>query len=107
MAFRFIHTADWQIGKPVGNIPADAGAELAQEWNVDAVLVAGDAFGANEVSDRIAVHTIEALKPFAGAWEFPPGSHDAALARSVWTRMRETGMQSMLSSRRSAARPPT
>ena len=28
MGFRFIHTADWQIGKPFGNIPGDAGAEL-------------------------------------------------------------------------------
>ncbi len=105
MTFRFIHTADWQVGKPFGNIPGDAAAELrsqrigtvrriaelAQERGVDAVLVAGDAF-ANEVSDRTIVKTVEALNPFAGPWVFLPGNHDAALAHSVWTRMREMGL---------------
>lgn len=103
MAFRFIHTADWQIGKPFGNIVGDPGvelrlqrirtvrriAELANERGVDAVLVAGDAFDSNEVSDRTIVRTIEALEPFSGAWVFLPGNHDAAITYSVWTRMKE------------------
>lgn len=106
MAFRIIHTADWQIGKPFGNIPGDAGAELrlqrirtvqriaelARERDVDAVLVAGDVFDSNEVSERTIVRTLEALKPFGGTWVFLPGNHDAALAHSVWTRLRAMGV---------------
>lgn len=105
MPFRFIHTADWQIGKPFGSVPGDAGgelrsqrirtvgaiAELAQARGVDAVLVAGDAFDSNDVSDKTMVLTMEALRPFAGMWVFLPGNHDAALAHSVWTRLRAMG----------------
>lgn len=105
MGFRFIHTADWQIGKPFGNVPGDAGAELraqrirtvariaelARAEGVDAVLVAGDAFDSNQVLDRTIFQTLEALKAFSGTWVFLPGNHDAALAHSVWTRMRQMG----------------
>ena len=105
MAFRFIHTADWQIGKPFGTVPGDAGselrgqrirtvrriAELAREREVDAVLVAGDAFDGNDVKDKTIVLTLEALRAFEGPWVFLPGNHDAALAHSVWTRLREIG----------------
>src|SRR5690242_14669687 len=99
MPFKFIHTADWQIGKPFGNIQGDAGvelrlqriktvraiAELANQNVVDAVLVAGDAFDGNEVSDRTIRLTMDALAHFAGPWVFLPGNHDPALAHSVWT----------------------
>lgn len=105
MTFRFLHTADWQIGKPFGSIAGDAGAELrsqriatigevarlAAERNVDAVLVAGDAFDSNEVQDRTILRTLDALKPFSGRWIFLPGNHDAALAHSVWSRLRQMG----------------
>ena len=108
MSFRFLHTADWQIGKPFGFVPGDAGgelraqrirtvrriAELAQAQELDAVLVAGDAFDANDVTDKTLVLTLEALKPFAGTWVFLPGNHDAALAHSVWTRLRDLGLPS-------------
>ena len=106
MAFRFIHTADWQLGKPFGQIAGDAGAalrmqrvgtvrriaELAAERQADAVLVAGDAFDDNGVSDRVMLQALEALRPFAGPWVFLPGNHDAALAHSVWTRLRALGL---------------
>jgi DNA repair exonuclease SbcCD nuclease subunit len=106
VSFRFIHTADWQIGKAFGRLPSDAAlelraqriktveriAELARSKEVNAVLVAGDAFDSNEVADKTIVRTIEALKAFAGPWVFLPGNHDAALAHSVWTRMREIGL---------------
>lgn len=106
MSFRFIHTADWQIGKAFSRLPPEAAielryqrirtveriAEIAQSHRVDAVLIAGDAFDSNEVSDRTIVRTLEALKAFDGLWVFLPGNHDAALAHSVWTRMREIGL---------------
>lgn len=105
MAFSFIHTADWQIGKPFGNVDGDPGAELrfqriktvervaelARDRQVDAVLVAGDAFDSNAVSDRTIKRTLEALAPFQRTWVFLPGNHDAAIVHSVWSRMRKMG----------------
>ena len=106
MTFRFIHTADWQIGKPFGHIPTEPAFELklqrlrtvatvaerARDLAVDAVLVAGDAFDSNAVSDRTLMQTIDALKAYAGPWIFLPGNHDAALHHSVWTRLRALGL---------------
>ncbi len=102
MVFRFVHTADWQLGKQFANIPGDAGAalrdrrietvgavgRLATARGADAVLVAGDAFDDNAVADRTLIRMLEAVKAFAGDWVFIPGNHDAALADSVWTRLR-------------------
>lgn len=102
MSFRFLHTADWQVGKRFGNVPGDAGAalrrqrigtvaaiaRLASEQRVDAVLVAGDAFDSNEVEDRTINQAVAALAPFEGPWIFLPGNHDAALPHSVWSRLR-------------------
>ena len=101
MAFRFIHTADWQLGKQFASIGGDAGAalrdarirtvreigRLATERSVDAVLVAGDAFDANTVAERTLIQTLRALAHFAGDWVLIPGNHDPALADSVWTRL--------------------
>ena len=106
MAFSFIHTADWQLGKRFGNYVGDSGAELrtqriktvetiarlAAERNVDAVLVAGDAFDSNAVEDKTIIRTLDALKPFQGKWVFLPGNHDAAIAHSVWTRLRDMSL---------------
>lgn len=103
MSFRFLHTADWQIGKPFGNVPGDSGAELrrqriatieslarlAANRALDAVLVAGDVFDSNEVEDRTIVRLLNALEPFSGPWVLLPGNHDAALPHSVWTRLRQ------------------
>ncbi len=101
MTFRFVHTADWQLGKQFASIPGDAGAalrgrrietvrtigRLATERGVDAVLVAGDVFDANAVADGTLTQMLEALKAFSGDWVFIPGNHDSALADSVWTRL--------------------
>ncbi len=102
MTFRFVHTADWQLGKQFANIPGDAGAalrdrrietvrtigRLAAEREADAVLVAGDVFDANAVADRTLIRMLDALKEFPGEWVFIPGNHDPALADSVWSRLR-------------------
>ena len=106
MSFRFIHTADWQIGKPFGQFPDEAAFELrlqrlraieavaalGRTHAVDAILVAGDAFDSNIVGDRTLLQTMEALRGFAGAWVFLPGNHDAALSHSVWSRLRAFGL---------------
>nr|WP_255616813.1 DNA repair exonuclease [Aurantimonas sp. VKM B-3413] len=96
-----MHTADWQIGKPFGGFEPEARfrlrderfnvvariAALAAERSCDAVVVAGDAFDDNTVSDREINRTLEAMKGFGGPWVMLPGNHDAALSVSVWTRL--------------------
>lgn len=102
---RILHTADWQIGKGFGQIPGDAGAllrdqrfktvrrlaELAAERQVDAVLVAGDVFDAQTVSDTTLRRLVECLAAFPGPWILLPGNHDAALVESVWSRLERLG----------------
>ena len=97
---RFLHTADWQIGRQYLTFdPEDAPAladarfqaveriaQLATQESVDAVLVAGDVFDAQTVSDRTIRRLFNAMSAFAGPWVMIPGNHDAALAESVWTR---------------------
>jgi len=102
MSITFIHTADWQIGKQFANVPGDPGAalrlqrvdtvkaiaELAQERQVDAVLVAGDVFEDNAVSDETLRRTINAMAPYKGPWILLPGNHDSGLTQSAWSRLR-------------------
>lgn len=103
--FRFIHSADWQIGKPFGGFDPDdatllaearlAGvvtiARMAQDERVDSVLVAGDVFDAQGLSDKTIRQTFEAMNGFAGGWYLLPGNHDAALVESIWTRAARIG----------------
>ena len=102
MTLTLLHTADWQIGKQFANVTGDAAAalrtqrldtikalaELARERRVDAVLVAGDVFEDNAVSDETLRRTMNALAGFQGPWVLLPGNHDAALAQSAWSRLR-------------------
>ncbi|MFM0557050.1 DNA repair exonuclease [Paraburkholderia sediminicola] len=97
---RFLHTADWQIGTQFGQFEPDEAAHLAEARfetvrriateatarNVDAVLVAGDVFDLQTVSDTVIRRLFGALQAFAGPWIMLPGNHDAALVESVWTR---------------------
>ena len=97
-----LHTADWQIGKQFATISGDSAAmlrsqrletvsvlaALARERRADAVLVAGDVFEDNAVSDETLRRTMNALTGFEGPWILLPGNHDAALAQSAWSRLR-------------------
>lgn len=97
---RFIHTADWQIGRQYGQVEADESyalaearfsaveriASLASEHSVHAVLVAGDVFDAQTVSDKTIHRLFAALRGYQGPWFLLPGNHDAALTESVWAR---------------------
>ncbi|ARU05971.1 hypothetical protein CCO03_16005 [Comamonas serinivorans] len=96
---RFIHTADWQIGRHYPFLEADDAVRLADarlaavvrlmalavRLDVDAVLVAGDVFDAQTVSDKTLRRLFAALGT-ERAVVLLPGNHDAALAESVWTR---------------------
>lgn len=84
---RFLHTADWQIGRRYSQFdPDDAAllaeartlvvekiAALATDRAVDAVLVAGDVFDAQTVGDRVIRRLFAATSGFAGARR-PPRS---------------------------------
>lgn len=100
-----IHTADWQIGRQYGQFETDDAAMLAEaryetvariaalaaERHADAVLVAGDVFDTQAVSDRSIRRLFDALAAFAGPWVMIAGNHDAALAESVWSRAHQLG----------------
>ncbi|WP_251865422.1 DNA repair exonuclease [Achromobacter sp. Marseille-Q4962] len=101
----FLHTADWQIGRQYGQFETEDAALLAEarletvariaalaaERRVDAVLVAGDVFDTQAVSDRTVRRLFAALSAYAGPWVMIAGNHDAALAESVWSRARRLG----------------
>ncbi|OEY67606.1 metallophosphoesterase family protein [Marinobacter sp. X15-166B] len=97
---RFLHTADWQMGRTYSRFePDDAAAlaearftaierlaQLARDERCDAVLVAGDVFDTQTVPDRTIRRVFNAMSGYQGPWVLLPGNHDAALAESVWTR---------------------
>ena len=88
MAFRFIHTADWQIGKVFRFVDgAEMGGlqlarleaitrigKLAEENNVRHVIVAGDVYDhatpslrtRNQVVERMRAHTLRTVASVAG-----------------------------------------
>ncbi len=102
---RFLHTADWQIGRAFATFDPEVApflaearfaaverlAALATQHAVDAVLVAGDVFDAQTVSDKTIRRLFNAMTGFAGPWLLISGNHDAALAESVWTRAQRLG----------------
>lgn len=102
---KILHTADWQIGRQYGRFAPDDAvvlaearygaveriAALANDEQVQAVLVAGDVFDAQTVSDRSIRRLFNALQAYAGPWFMIPGNHDAALAESVWSRALRLG----------------
>jgi len=100
-----LHTADWQIGRVFSQFEPDDAAALfearfkvvellagiAAERQVDAVLVAGDVFDLQTVSDKTIRLMFNAMQGFAGPWLLIPGNHDSALSESVWSRAQRLG----------------
>lgn len=103
---RFLHTADWQIGRQYPRFETEDAAALfearftvveriahhAAQTGLDAVLVAGDVFDAQTVTDRTIRRLFNAMQGFEGRWIMIPGNHDAALVESVWTRAVKLGV---------------
>lgn len=97
----FIHTADWQLGKPFSRV-ADEGsrARLRQE-RIDAVrrigdvarnhraafvVVAGDVFDSNLVTNRTISDACDAIASIGVPVHVIPGNHDHAGPGSVWEK---------------------
>ncbi|MFZ5730903.1 MAG: metallophosphoesterase family protein [Pseudomonadota bacterium] len=99
---RFIHTSDWQLGKPFGRAPEgarnalqearldaiDAIAGAARLDGVDLVLVAGDVFDSSEPGDRVFRQALTRMKAAPDVrWVLLPGNHDPARADGLWSRL--------------------
>lgn len=95
---RFLHTADWQLGMTRHFLDADAqprysGArieaitaigELAEQQGCEFVLVCGDVFESNAVSERVVHRAAERLAAFAMPVYLLPGNHDPLDAISIY-----------------------
>ncbi len=99
---RFIHTSDWQLGKPFGRAPEQARAALlearldaidtlaaaARSEDAGFVLVAGDVFDSPEPGDRIYRQALTRMKAAADIrWVLLPGNHDPARSDGLWSRL--------------------
>ncbi len=99
MHTRFLHTADWQLGKPFASIRDDAKrhvvqqerlhvirriATAARDNEVNFVLVAGDLFDSSHATKA----TVSAACAAIGEMNVPvfviPGNHDHAGPGSIW-----------------------
>jgi DNA repair exonuclease SbcCD nuclease subunit len=124
MGFTFIHTADWQLGKPFGGFP-DSLAPLLQQARLDCieriataakasgarhVIVAGDVFDSRTPSAdllRRAFATLAAERDIV--WHLLPGNHDPAESGSFWHRtdltLRAPNVRLLLASKPSEIEP--
>lgn len=99
MSLTFLHTADWQLGKPFASVREDAKrhrlqqerlhvvqrlADLARGSGAAFVLVAGDLFD----SAQVTKHTVSAACAAIGTMGVPvvviPGNHDHGGPGSIW-----------------------
>jgi DNA repair exonuclease SbcCD nuclease subunit len=102
---RFIHTADWQIGKSFRRFgerePLLRQARLDAIERIGAaaiangaahVLVAGDVFDHFAPLDRTIMETVERMKRFPSiTWRLLPGNHDPHRPDAVWDRLLRAG----------------
>jgi DNA repair exonuclease SbcCD nuclease subunit len=101
---RFIHTADWQIGRIFRFVDDHAVAGVLQEARVEAisrlaalarthgapaVLVAGDVYDVEIPSIHTLEQPIERMRAAPDiAWHLIPGNHDSHRPNGVWDRLR-------------------
>lgn len=99
--FRFIHTADWQLGKPyawaepeVRSALTDARfdaidtiGKMAREYSVANILVAGDVFDTEGPDPRTIVQALSRMERHPCSWWLLPGNHDFVRAGGLWDRI--------------------
>ncbi|MET1416822.1 DNA repair exonuclease [Roseibium sp. HPY-6] len=99
---RFVHAADFHLGKPFGNFDEDTRAalkaarlealrstgELAVNRGADFVVVAGDTFDAGAPPSRLVKRVLDAMASFPDVtWVWMPGNHDSLAAVDLWERI--------------------
>lgn len=99
MSLTFIHSADWQLGKPFASVPEESKRFRMQQERLHAIqrlkdevaksgvsfiLVAGDVFDSSQATKA----TVSAACAAIGSLEVPvlviPGNHDHGGAGSIW-----------------------
>ena len=102
---RFIHTADWQIGKPFKQfgdkesllrrarlLAIENLGHLAEKEGAEHVVVAGDIYDTEVPATRTLLEPLERMRLFANVeWHLLPGNHDPHRPKGVWDRVRENG----------------
>jgi hypothetical protein len=100
---KFIHSADWQLGKPYGRFDPDVRGALTEarfdaidalgraavEHGAQHVIVAGDIFDTEGPEDRTIVQAISRMDRHACRWWLLPGNHDFARNGGLWDRVRQ------------------
>lgn len=113
---RFIHTADWQIGKPFLRFGAKAEAlraarldaiealgRFAVAEGVGDIVVAGDVYDSETPSNITLRAPLERMKNFPGViWHLLPGNHDPHRPGGVWERLGLLGVPANVRMRVSA-----
>jgi DNA repair exonuclease SbcCD nuclease subunit len=103
---RFIHSADWQVGKVFKRFAAKEEAlrqarlsaierlgELGRVHDVQHILVAGDVYDSEAPNSITLRAPIERMKPFANIhWHLLPGNHDPYRPEGVWDRVAQLGL---------------
>lgn len=99
MAFNFIHTSDWQVGKVFRYVDdttlhllqeARLSAitrigEIANEHDVKHVLVAGDVYDAEAPDRRTLAEPLTRMRRFESVtWHLLPGNHDHHRPNGLW-----------------------
>lgn len=106
---RFVHTADWQLGKPFARFEPDVRAlltdarfdaidaigRLATGSNAAHVLVAGDVFDTEGPEDRVIVQALSRMSRHACRWWLLPGNHDYARNGGLWDRVLSKGTENV------------
>lgn len=100
---RFVHSADWQLGKPFGRFgpelraaltearfdAIDALGRLSADQRAAHVIVAGDIFDTEGPDDRTIVQAVTRMSQFGCRWWLLPGNHDFARNGGLWDRVRQ------------------
>ncbi|MGB3718468.1 MAG: DNA repair exonuclease, partial [Hyphomicrobiaceae bacterium] len=107
MRFTFVHTADWQIGKPFAGFPPEKApllrqarldvigriAETARSVGAGHILVAGDVYDSPDVPERDLHQSLDKMRREEGLiWHLLPGNHDPQQAGGIWERLARIGL---------------
>lgn len=105
--FRFIHTADWQLGKSFAQFEPELAAQLldarlgvierianvARDEDIGHVLVAGDVWDSASPSDRHLRQPLDRMRAAGNVtWWLLPGNHDPCEPHSLWDRLKLMGL---------------
>jgi DNA repair exonuclease SbcCD nuclease subunit len=103
---RFVHTADWQIGKPFARFgekaerlrtarldAIEALGRLAREQAAAYILVAGDIFDSEAPTAPTLRQPLERMRAASVVtWHLLPGNHDCHRPGGVWDRVQALGL---------------